>query len=203
MVVEPGCEATLYRHEGFRGTAIRVTGDIADLRRTAIGNDSVSSLEVHCTRGYRRGWQDSYRDQDWRQGHNRRDSAWHDGGWGNRDEGWGNRDEGWRNRRSQNRYQRSNRVDRRARDRDVVLYRNANFRGRAVALSGDVADLDYTTIGNNELSSIFVPRGCRATLYSRTGFRGRAIEVRGGGIAHLGDTAIGNDCVSSIAVRCR
>lgn len=48
VIVSPGCRAVLYEHNDFRGARTVVTGAIADMRRTAVGNDRVSSIQVDC-----------------------------------------------------------------------------------------------------------------------------------------------------------
>lgn len=84
----------------------------------------------------------------------------------------------------------------------VELFVHSGFRGHSEVFEGDVADLGYSDIGNDEASSVRIARGCRAILYADVNFRGAAIRVDGD-IEHLGRTPIGNDEVSSLEVRCR
>ena len=58
-----------------------------------------------------------------------------------------------------------------------------------------------TRIGNDSLSSVQVPQGCRITLYSDNNFRGRSIELYDDE-PELGRTQVGNDSASSVSVRC-
>ncbi len=85
--------------------------------------------------------------------------------------------------------------------RGVTLYSDADFGGNSETITGDVAELSRTRIGNDRLSSLRVDRGCRAILYSDSGFRGRSMEVTYD-IPSLNGTAVGNDSVSSIRVEC-
>lgn len=83
----------------------------------------------------------------------------------------------------------------------VVLYRDNNFRGGSETINHDVADMKGTRIGNDSLSSIRVPPGCRAVLFSDNNFRGNSVVLQGDE-AELGRTRVGNDSVSSIEVNC-
>ncbi len=46
--VAPGCRAVLFEHPGYRGTATVVEGAVDNMRRTHVGNDRVSSIQVDC-----------------------------------------------------------------------------------------------------------------------------------------------------------
>lgn len=52
--VAPGCVVVLYEHEGYRGRSVTLRSDVADLRETRLGNDTVSSIRVECRRRGRR-----------------------------------------------------------------------------------------------------------------------------------------------------
>ena len=83
----------------------------------------------------------------------------------------------------------------------VTLFSDYGYRGASETIRGDIADMKGTRIGNDSLSSIQVPDGCRVTLYSDNNFRGRSIELYDDE-PELGRTQVGNDSVSSVAVRC-
>ena len=83
----------------------------------------------------------------------------------------------------------------------VALYRDGGFSGRREVFYQDDSDLRNNRIGCTA-SSVRVARGCRATLYSEPGYRGRSIEV-GSDIRNLGGTRLGNDVAASIRVSCR
>ncbi len=48
--VAPGCRAVLFEHVGFRGRATVIEGSVDNMRRTTVGNDRVSSIQVDCRR---------------------------------------------------------------------------------------------------------------------------------------------------------
>ncbi len=186
---------TLYRDTEFRGTSETVHGDVSYLGDTRIGNDELSSIRVP------RGCQvwlyhdanfegRSFRvDGDQRElgrtpaGNDEASSLRVDCGGGGHGSGHGYDDD---------RYESDG----------VTLYADAEFRGQSVTLTRDENYLGDTRIGNDSVSSIRVPRGCRAWLYADSEFRGQSIELDRD-VSYLGDTRIGNDSVSSIEVECR
>ena len=199
-------QVTLYSDKNFRGTSQTFYGEVPDLRHTRIGNDRVSSIAVDrgcrvvlfADRAFRGAAIEIYGDVS-----NLRHTA------------LGNDrasslivecDRRWHGRRtvpteySKRERPRISPYDR-AESGGVVLFSDSHFRGRSVAIHRDVERLGRTPIGNDRLSSISVPRGCRAILYRHEDFRGASIVV-GGDEHDLGRTPIGNDSVSSIAVEC-
>ena len=56
------------------------------------------------------------------------------------------------------------------RDRGVTLFRDSDLEGTSQTFDEDVPDLERTRIGARQASSIEVPPGCVATLFSETGF---------------------------------
>jgi len=203
---------TLFEDVHFRGRYETFHGDVSNLRRTYLGNDCASSIEVP------RGCQVTlFRDASFRGASVTLDHGVTDlrysrvgndevsslsvscydgrrGGWG-RDRGdvredrrtHDRRDDGWRDDR---------------RFRGVTLFSDAGFRGRSESFAHNDADLRDNRIRQDSVSSIDVAPGCRAILYSDAGFRGRATQVTGSA-ADLRNTAVGNDRVSSIQVDCR
>ena len=85
------------------------------------------------------------------------------------------------------------------RDVGVVLFEHEQFGGRGIVLMGDQADLARSGLGNDALSSLRVPRGCRVTLFENDHFRGRR-EVFTHDDADLRNNAIGSDRASSIRI---
>ncbi len=83
----------------------------------------------------------------------------------------------------------------------VTLYAAGHFRGHYETFYGDVPDLRGTRVGNDHLSSIVVPRGCRVTLYSKGGYRGTSVTLHHD-VADMRRTPVGNDHVSSLRVDC-
>lgn len=86
--------------------------------------------------------------------------------------------------------------------KSVTLYRDTEFRGTSIELDSDESYLGDTRIGNDELSSIRIPRGCAVILYEDANFRGSSLELNEDE-RELGRTRIGNDEASSIEVSCR
>ncbi len=84
--------------------------------------------------------------------------------------------------------------------RGVALYRDGGFSGRREIFYQDDSDLRNNRIGCTA-SSVAVASGCRATLYSEPGYRGRSVEL-GNDVRNLGETRLGNDVAASIRVRC-
>lgn len=87
------------------------------------------------------------------------------------------------------------------RPRGVTLYRDAHLNGPFDTFQSDVADLGDTRVGGGAASSLEVPSGCLAVLYSEPGFRGRSTEFRGDN-NDLRNTPIGNDRAWSLRVDC-
>lgn len=86
--------------------------------------------------------------------------------------------------------------------RGVVLYRDRNADGPSQFFDRDVPDLDRTRFGSRMASSVDVSPGCIAILYEHPGFQGRRTELRERD-NNLGNTAVGEDAVSSLQIRCR
>jgi hypothetical protein len=88
------------------------------------------------------------------------------------------------------------------RGRGVTLFRDARLEGSSQTFLSDVPDLARTSIGARQASSIEVPDGCVATLFSEPGYRGRSTSFQK---THdnLRLTELGNDAASSLRVDCR
>ncbi|MEM8931522.1 MAG: beta/gamma crystallin-related protein [Acidobacteriota bacterium] len=170
--VDRGCRVTLFADSRFRGRSEVITDDVADLRRTSIGNDRASSLRVDC---HRDDWDRRDRD-DYRDRRDRRDDRRDRDGWNDRG--------GWSGQKG------------------VVLFEDADYRGRSTLITRDMDSLRHLEVGNDRASSIRVAPGCQATLHSDERFKGRA-EVLDDHEPDLGRTRVGNDALSSIEVRCR
>jgi len=87
------------------------------------------------------------------------------------------------------------------RPRGVTLYRDSELSGPSQAFDGDVPDLEATRFGARRASSIEVPPGCMAILYSEVDFRGRSTTFREDN-RNLRGTPVGNDTASSLRVDC-
>ncbi|MEM6457042.1 MAG: beta/gamma crystallin-related protein [Acidobacteriota bacterium] len=197
---------TLYRDLRFSGRAETFVDDIPDLRGTYIGNDEVTSARV--ARGCRvrlyehpdfrgdytelRNGEDAPDLRGSRVGDDRISSLeircrrdrddWYGGGYDDRDD---------------DRYDRD--------DAAVTLYRDPQYRGRAESFDeGDIPDLRGSYVGNDEVTSVRVARGCRVRLYEHTNFRGDYTELRNGkDDPDLRGSRVGDDRISSLQVRCR
>jgi hypothetical protein len=86
--------------------------------------------------------------------------------------------------------------------RGAILYRDRDGEGPRAFFDRDVPDLDRTRFGSRMASSIDVSPGCIVTLYERPGYRGRSTDFRERD-NNLKNTAVGEDTVSSLKVRCR
>jgi len=85
--------------------------------------------------------------------------------------------------------------------RGVTLYRDSNLLGPSQIFEEDVPDLERTRFGARRASSIEVPDGCMATLFSEPGYRGRSTTFRGNN-NKLKNTEVGVDSASSLRVDC-
>lgn len=86
--------------------------------------------------------------------------------------------------------------------RGAILYRDRDGQGPRGFFDRDVPDLDRTRFGSRMASSIDVSPGCIVTLYELPGYRGRSTDFRERD-NNLKNTAVGEDRVSSLKVRCR
>ena len=85
--------------------------------------------------------------------------------------------------------------------RGVTLYRDADLEGPSMTFDEDVPDLERTRFGARRASSIEVPPGCMATLFTEPNYRGRSATFRETD-NRLKNTAVGNDSASSMRVDC-
>ncbi|MEE8525111.1 MAG: protein kinase, partial [Thermoanaerobaculia bacterium] len=86
--------------------------------------------------------------------------------------------------------------------RGVVLYVHGDFQGPSEILYGNDPDLVDNRVGDNTVSSVRVPPGCRARLFRKADYQGKE-SVLTADTASLRDTDVGNDAVSSIQVDCQ
>lgn len=85
--------------------------------------------------------------------------------------------------------------------RGVTLYVDSNLSGSSQTFEEDVPDLERTRFGARRASSIEVPDGCMATLFSEPGYQGRSTTFRGNN-NKLKNTEVGVDTASSLRVDC-
>ncbi|MEO1366786.1 MAG: beta/gamma crystallin-related protein, partial [Acidobacteriota bacterium] len=155
----------LYEDEDYRGRSEFFEGDVADLRRTRIGSDRVSSIRVarDCRVTLFRDVDFRGRSADFDRDHpdlgrtplgndaasslavDCRGGDWDDGGWGDRG--------------------------------GVTLYSEPYFRGERLGVDRDERSLGRTRIGNDRVRSVRVSRGCQATLYEDDDYRGRSVDL--------------------------
>jgi hypothetical protein len=183
---------TLFRDAGFRGDSETFSTDVPDLSRTRVGARQASSVDVPdgCVAVLFSGTGFSGRSTELRKSHDNLRLA----EIGNdtvaslrvdcRGTGGSTIDSGWS-----------------VGGRGVTLYRDSGFKGDSETFSTDVPDLSRTRVGARQASSIEVPEGCTAELFTGTGFSGRSTVFREAH-DHLRLTDIGNDTASSLRVDC-
>jgi hypothetical protein len=193
---------TLYRDLNFSGASQSFSGDIPDMRRSFVGNDTATSVRVdrgcrarlYADVDYRGTYVEVDRDvSDLRGSPVGNDSVtsmrvlcvdegagWSDGG------SWNDGDGGW---------------DGDSATYGVTLYRDLNFSGTSQTFTDDVSDLRGSYVGNDSATSARVSSGCRVRLYAEANFRGTYIEADRD-ISDLRGSPVGNDRVTSMQVRC-
>jgi len=83
----------------------------------------------------------------------------------------------------------------------ITLYSGYNFSGRWEILSQEDNYLADNSIGNNNLSSILIPKGCSATLYDQPHYRGQSMTLYQDTL-DLSQTILGDNRTSSIKMHC-
>lgn len=83
----------------------------------------------------------------------------------------------------------------------VTVYRDRSLRGPAETFTKDIPNLDLTNFGGRKVSSIQVPRGCTAVVYSEAFYRGRSTTFTDDD-NNLGNTPVGEDTAMSMKVSC-
>ncbi len=81
----------------------------------------------------------------------------------------------------------------------VVLFKDAAYGGISQTLSNGSYNASQITVGDNRLSSVKVPAGCKVILYQSNGFSGATKVLTGNWTSVLGDPW--NDITSSLEVR--
>jgi hypothetical protein len=177
---------TVFADTDFLGTSESFDGDVPDLGRTRVGNDQLSSVRVP------EGCEVTlYSDTDY-SGRELRLT----------------RDEASLGRTSVgNDSVSSLRVTCSGSSRignsrgSVALFSDTDFRGATESFRGDVPVLGQTRVGNDQASSIRIPRGCEVTIYADTDYGGNSVRLDSDE-SDLGRTSIGNDQASSMHVNC-
>jgi hypothetical protein len=82
-------------------------------------------------------------------------------------------------------------------DRTVIIYQDGSYQGASQELREGSYDIESLTIGNDQLSSLTVPKGMKVTLYEHGGFSGRS-KIFTEDTPWVGDDF--NDVTSSIKV---
>jgi len=172
---------TLFEEPGFRGRSYVVNGMIPNLGRSEIGNDRISSLRVppgFIVTLYERTHFSGISEVLTRDDRDLRDNNIGD------------------NQLSSIRVRHKDDPE----QEGVVLFRQANFRGKSQMFYGTQSNLQGSTIGNDTARSIQVPPGCVVTLFEHANFRGRREEFRGSD-GDLANNKIGMNRTSSLKVR--
>ena len=194
---DPSRGVTLYRDLDFSGTSQTFSEDYSDLRRSFVGNDTVTSVRIDpgcravlfADANYRGNSIEVDRDiSDLRGTTVGNDSVTSlqvrcegdgSGGWDNSSGEW----------------------DDDSPDNGITLFRDIDFSGADQTFDDDVSDLRGSFVGNDTATSLRLSTGCRARLYSDANFRGTHIEVDRD-VSDLRGSPVGNDTVSSLQVRC-
>lgn len=177
---------TLYAESDWRGQSESFDADVADLRRTNIGDRRAHSLRVSdgCT-GVLYSQPDFHGDaQEFHHDEPRLERT-----------GFG------ADRASSLRFYCGNAPAAGGVGGGVTLYEHRDFAGRSEKFTRDVIDLQGTTIGADQASSARVDPGCRAWLYDETEFYGN-YSIIDRDEALLRDLAVGSDRVRSLRVDC-
>ncbi|RMH17626.1 MAG: hypothetical protein D6696_15250 [Acidobacteria bacterium] len=183
--------ATLYADARFAGASESFgPGDVADLSRSRIGNDRVSSIRIdagcrarlYAEAGFRGAMSEFGADDadlsHTEVGSDRASSLKVRCGGPPFDFG-----------------------DADTRRRGVTLFSEPRYGGRAQTFYEDVADLSRSRVGNDRAASLRLDPGCRVRLFKDSSFRGDFIELRSD-VPDLGSTVLGSRSVSSLALRC-
>ncbi len=172
---------TVFEAANFGGRSDTFYGDVRDLRRSAVGNDTMSSIRVDA--GCRA---ELFEDIDFR------GRSWSVEGpvYSLSGTPIGNDTVS------------SLKVYCGGTARGATLFEHDNFEGRNETFQGAVPDLGRSALGNDAASSIRVDEGCVAELYTDINFGGRRWQVEGP-VYSLNGSPVGNDSVSSLRVSCR
>ncbi len=200
--VSPGCRLTLFEHPDFQGQSTVLTGDEPDMRRTSLGNDRASSLRLDCDRS-------GHGSDPWDAGAGGGATLYAGGDYSGRSQTFTRDARHLAETEVGNDTVSSVRVDPGCR---LMLFEHPRYQGRTSELTGDEPDMRRTSLGNDRASSLRLDCSRRGqggyddrwrdrgvTLYRDADFRGRS-ETLTRDVRNLGETAVGNDAVSSVRV---
>jgi len=205
----PARGVTLYRDRSFAGVSELFTGDAPDLRSSKIGNDHATSVRV--SKGCRAklyqnlGFEGAFTEVDADVADLRSSTVGDDSVtslevecedwiWSDDWEAEGAEEtvDEWAEERV---------AEGSEGTRGVTLHRDVDYTGTSQLFTGDVPDLRYSKVGNDQATSVSISRGCRARLYQNLNYQGAYTEVDSND-GDLRGTTVGNDSVSSLKVRC-
>jgi hypothetical protein len=83
----------------------------------------------------------------------------------------------------------------------VTVFRDRSLRGPSESFTKDIPNFDLTNFGGRKVSSIQVPRGCTAVLFSEAFYRGRSTTFTDDD-NNLSNTPVGEDTAMSMKVAC-
>ncbi len=84
---------------------------------------------------------------------------------------------------------------------EVVLFSGEKYTGTREGFHESDPNLSDNPIGNNTVSSVMLPKDCKAKLYEHPQYKGKSVLIKRN-TASLSGTAIGNDEAGSIEVFC-
>jgi len=148
--IEAGCQAVLYQKRDFKGRSTTITGDISDLGRTSVGNDSVTSFTMDCSARDRARSTQGYGGRVGSRG-SRGVTLFERIGFGGIYETFDRDVQDLANTRIGRDRASSVRV---APGCVAVLFEDSGFRGRSIEVRTEVSNLGNTALGDNEVSSL-------------------------------------------------
>jgi len=79
-------------------------------------------------------------------------------------------------------------------DSRVTVYKDCGFKGRAQSFEEGWYTVDQLGIGNDQISSIWIPKGWIITIYEDNNFQGRRQMYNSFGNYHEGEVVVYEDC---------
>ncbi len=84
----------------------------------------------------------------------------------------------------------------------IVLFRKEKYKGKKEAFSASDPNLGDNSIGDDSVSSVLIPKNCKAVLYDYQNYKGKSAILRASR-SNLKGTPLGNNAASSIQIFCQ
>ena len=154
MSVSGGCKARLYQDPDFRGAYVEINSDIYDLRGSRVGDDSVTSLQVHCDgSGWGNSWGGGWAEALEQEYGGTGLTLFRDPHYGGTSETFANDVPDLRGSRVGDDQATSVSLSPGCRAR---LFQDPNYRGAYAEVNSDIPDLRGTRVGDDSITSIQV-----------------------------------------------